>query len=124
MRHFIGAVLAADAIVLGTPVHHASFSGLLKSALDLLQADAFDTKAIGLVANAGGTKGSTIACEQLRTVVKALGGWPVPTQLVTSAGDFDAERTTLTGAAPLRRCVELADQMLAFTKGMRPLAAG
>ena len=120
VREFIESVLRADAVVLGTPIQHAGYSGLLKSAIDLLPAVAFTYKAIGLVANAGGPRGSTIACEHLRTVVKALGGWPVPTQVTTSSGDFDDGPTTLTAAAPTRRCEEMAEEILVFTKAMRP----
>jgi NAD(P)H-dependent FMN reductase len=123
VRAFVAAVLDADAVVLGTPVQHASYSGLLKSAIDLLPDNAFADKAVGLVANAGGQRGSTIACEHLRSVVKALGGWSVPTQVTTNEVDFGADGALVAGG-PLRRCAELADQILAFTKAMRPPPAG
>src|SRR5512146_2404284 len=67
-------VRAADGVVLATSVHHSSFSGLLKTALDYLEADAFECRPVGLVANAAGTRGATIACEHLRSVVKAMSG--------------------------------------------------
>jgi FMN reductase len=125
-RQFIDAVLRADAVVLGTPVQHAGYSGLLKSALDLLPADAFEYKAVGLVANAGGVRGASIACEHLRTVVKALGGWTIPTQVSTTAADFDGATdqapAALLAAAPLRRCEEMAEQILSFTKAIRPIS--
>lgn len=123
-RQFIDDVRRADAVVLGTPVQHAGYSGLLKSALDLLSADSFEYKAVGLVANAGGARGASIACEQLRTVVKALGGWAIPTQVSTIAADFDETTeqapTALLATAPLRRCEEMAEQILGFTKAIRP----
>lgn len=119
-REFIAAVLRADAVVLATPVQHAGYSGILKSALDLLPGDAFQDKAVGLVANAGGARGASIACEHLRTVVKALGGWCIPTQVATTAADFDETPTTLLAAAPLSRCDEMAEQLLVFTKAIRP----
>ncbi|MGB8380800.1 MAG: NADPH-dependent FMN reductase [Dermatophilaceae bacterium] len=88
VNDFTDQILAADAIVLGTPVHHGTFSGLLKGVLDHLSSGAFDRKPVGLVANVGGPRGGSAACEHLRAVVKALGGWAVPTQTVTHRSDF------------------------------------
>jgi NAD(P)H-dependent FMN reductase len=122
-ERFIAAVTQADAVVLGTPVQHASYSALLKGALDLLQYDAFERRAVGLVANAGGTRGSTIACEHLRSVVKALGGWTVPTQVTTTASDFDERCAQLTATGLLRRCEEMAEQILAFSRAFRGAAS-
>lgn len=119
-RDLRARVATADAVVLSTSVHHASYSGLLKSALDHLAADAFVDKAVGLLANAGAARGATIACEHLRSVVKAMGGWSTPTQVATSSSDFDAEARTLTSAAMQRRCAVLGDELCRFTSAMRP----
>jgi NAD(P)H-dependent FMN reductase len=88
VQTFVDLVAASDAVVLGTPVHHASFSGLLKGALDHLSPDAFDGKSVGLIANVGSPRGGSVACDHLRAVVKALGGWAVPTQVVTHSSDL------------------------------------
>ncbi|MEV4439389.1 NADPH-dependent FMN reductase [Streptomyces sp. NPDC049577] len=118
-RDFIAAARGADALVLGTPVYHAGYSGVLKDALDLLPKDTFEGKAIGLAANAGGPRGSSVAVEQLRQVVKALGGWPVPEQVCTVASDF-AGRHSLAEADAIRtRCTAMADQLVRFTRAMR-----
>lgn len=91
VNEFTDAVMAADAVVLGTPVYHATFSGLLKGALDYLSSDAFDRRPVGLVANVGGPRGGAAACDHLRAVVKALGGWAVPTQVVTHRNDLEGD---------------------------------
>ncbi|MBF6046312.1 hypothetical protein GO001_13935 [Streptomyces sp. NRRL B-1677] len=129
-REFIEAVRASDALVLGTPVYHSGYSGLLKSAVDLLPRDAFEGKAVALVSHASGPRGSAAACEQLRQVVKALGGWAVPMQVSTVTADFadvvdltdstGGGRRTLDEAGPVHaRCAELADQLAVFTRAMR-----
>ena len=51
-------VAAAQGIILGTPNYHASFSGVLKNALDLMGFEAFEGKMVGLVGVSGGTKGA------------------------------------------------------------------
>ncbi|ONI77930.1 hypothetical protein ALI144C_31515 [Actinosynnema sp. ALI-1.44] len=81
-------VAAAAAVVLATPVYHGSFSGLLKNAVDHLLGDAFAGRPVGLVANGGGPRSGGGACDQLRSVVRALGGWSAPTHLAITGADF------------------------------------
>jgi NAD(P)H-dependent FMN reductase len=69
----------ADAVILATPVHHASFSGLLKSGLDHLPAQAFKGKPVGILSMGGSPRSASAACDQLRSVVRALGGWAAAT---------------------------------------------
>jgi NAD(P)H-dependent FMN reductase len=107
-------VMAADGIVLATSVHHASYSGLLKSALDHLEADAFEYRPVALIANAAGTRGATIACEHLRSVVKAMSGWATPTQVASAPSDFDPETGELKTGSLKRRCEAIADELVLF----------
>jgi azobenzene reductase len=116
-------VAAADAVVLATPVHHSSYAGVLKNALDHLSGDAFEGRAVGLLSNGGAAHSATIACEHLRSVVKAMGGWAVPTQVATSEDDFDPQTRRLVGRVPRRRCEALCDELLLFTRAMVGLRA-
>lgn len=67
----------ADAIVLGTPMYHGSFSSPLKTALDYSGFDEFEDTTVGLLAVAGGSFPRT-ALEHLRSVTRALDAWPLP----------------------------------------------
>lgn len=73
-------VEAAHGIILGTPEFHGSYSGVLKNALDWMGFDHFEGKIVGLVAVSGGGIGGIAAMEHLRTVIRAIHGWVVPTQ--------------------------------------------
>ncbi|MBX0294350.1 NADPH-dependent FMN reductase [Haloarcula nitratireducens] len=73
------AVSGADAILLGTPVYHGSFSAPLKNALDYCGFDEFENKTVGLLAVAGGSFPIT-ALEHLRSVCRALNCWVIPHQ--------------------------------------------
>ncbi|WP_135303041.1 NADPH-dependent FMN reductase [Haloarcula amylovorans] len=73
------AVSEADAILLGTPVYHGSFSAPLKNALDYCGFDEFEHKTVGLLAVAGGSFPIT-ALEHLRSVCRALNSWVIPHQ--------------------------------------------
>jgi NAD(P)H-dependent FMN reductase len=69
----------ADAVLLGTPVYHGSYSGVLKNALDYCGFEEFDEKTVGLLAVAGGGFPVT-ALEHLRSVCRALNAWVLPHQ--------------------------------------------
>ena len=63
---------AAQGIILGTPEYHASFSGVLKNALDLMGFEEFEGKMLGLVGVSGGRLGAINALNSLRMVGRAL----------------------------------------------------
>jgi NAD(P)H-dependent FMN reductase len=73
------AVRAADAILLGTPMYHGSYSSPLKTALDYCGFDEFENKTVGLLAVAGGNFPIT-ALDHLRAVCRALDAWVIPHQ--------------------------------------------
>jgi len=72
-------VREADAVLLGTPMYHGSYSGVLKNALDHCGFDEFEGKTVGLLAVAGGGFPVT-ALDHLRSVCRALDAWVVPHQ--------------------------------------------
>jgi NAD(P)H-dependent FMN reductase len=77
---FTGRLRAADAVLLGTPMYHGSYSGVLKNALDYASFDEFAEKTVGLLAVAGGAFPVT-ALEHLRSVCRALNAWVLPHQV-------------------------------------------
>jgi NAD(P)H-dependent FMN reductase len=108
------AIREADSVLLGTPVYHGSYSGVLKNALDYCGFAEFEHTTVGLLAVAGGAFPVT-ALEHLRSVGRALNAWVVPHQAaiprpsrVFEDGEFtdDAlgERVRVLG----RRAVEYA----------------
>ena len=77
---FADRIRAADAVVLGTPMYHGSYSSTLKTALDYCGFDEFENKTVGLLAVAGGGFPVT-ALEHLRSVCRALNAWVIPHQV-------------------------------------------
>lgn len=120
VREFIRLVDSADGIVLGTPVYHGSFSGILKNAMDNLGGNGFKNKPVGLVSQAGGA-GDTRPLEQLRLIVRNLYGYSLQTQVAASGSDFDnaIKGRKVTNAALKDRCVRLADELMFFTTMMQ-----
>jgi len=108
-------VRAADAVLLGTPMYHGSYSSTLKTALDYCGFDEFEDETVGLLAVSGGGF-PTPALEHLRSVCRALNAWVIPHQVAIPRAsraiedgeivdDGLDERTLVLG----RRAVQYAD---------------
>ncbi len=70
----------ADALALGTPVYHGSYSGTFKNFHDYCGWDEFEDTTVGLLATAGGgSYGSTL--DHLRITVRGVHGWVLPHQV-------------------------------------------
>ena len=69
----------ADAVILGTPMYHGSYSGVLKNALDYCGFDEFENTTVGLLAVSGGPF-PTPALDHLRVVCRSLHAWVLPDQ--------------------------------------------
>ncbi|MDS0258322.1 NAD(P)H-dependent oxidoreductase [Haloarcula sp. S1CR25-12] len=115
----------ADAVLLGTPNYHGSYSGSLKNALDYCGREEFADTTVGLLeVAAGAVPGSALI--HLRTVCRTLHAWTLPTEVavpdshavITDGGIADddiAQRVRglgreLADYAGVARYPELADQ--------------
>lgn len=91
-------VKEAHGIILGTPEYHASFSGVLKNALDLMSCDEFEGKMVGLVGVSAGALGANSAINALRSIGRSLHAWVVPEQVsipfVDGAFDLNGKPTS------------------------------
>ncbi|WP_224336353.1 NADPH-dependent FMN reductase [Haloprofundus halobius] len=72
-------VREADAVILGTPLYHGSYSGVLKNALDYCGFDEFEDTTVGLLVASGGPF-PTLALTHLRDVCRSLNAWVLPYQ--------------------------------------------
>ena len=86
-RHLNDERIKADAIIIGTPNYHGSYSGVVKNALDHLTMDEFKMKPVGLICNSGGMR-STEPLSHLRIIMRNLLGIAVPVQISTQDADY------------------------------------
>src|SRR5699024_9567164 len=70
----------SDAIMIGTPNYHTSYSCILKNALDHLSINEFEMKPVGLFCNSGGMRNSD-PLTQLRMVMRGVHAMVIPTQV-------------------------------------------
>lgn len=102
----VASVQAADALVVVTPTINASFSGLLKSFLDVLPVDALRSVPVTIAAT-GGTQRHTLVLDQaVRPMLGYQRAIVLPSCLYVTADEWDgprpsgalAERIALAGA--------------------------
>ncbi|WP_436902134.1 NADPH-dependent FMN reductase [Halovenus halobia] len=109
------ALRDADSIILGSPMYHGSYSGVLKNALDYSGFDEFESTTVGLLGIAGGGF-PTGTVEHLRSVCRALNAWVLPHQAVVpnassqfEDGEFVDEKMAERVAVLGQRTVEYAN---------------
>jgi NAD(P)H-dependent FMN reductase len=107
------AVREADAILLGTPVYHGSYSAPLKNALDYCGFDEFENKTVGLLAVAGGGFPIT-ALEHLRSVCRALNCWVIPHQAAIPRARNVVEDGTITDEGIEERVTRLGEEAVQY----------
>ncbi|MCC5940562.1 MAG: NAD(P)H-dependent oxidoreductase [Balneolaceae bacterium] len=71
----------SDAIIFVTPEYQASFSGVIKNAIDHFYSE-FHKKAIGVVATSAGGMAGINASSQLQNVILGIGAFPMPMKLL------------------------------------------
>jgi FMN reductase len=126
LQVMLEAVRDADGVLISTPGYHGSVSGLVKNALDALEASRgearpyLDGRAVGCIVTADGWQAAGTTLSALRDVVHALRGWPTPLgvtlnpsagKLFDDAGEFRDERDA-------RQVEMLAGQVVGFARAM------
>jgi NAD(P)H-dependent FMN reductase len=106
-------VREADAIVLGTPMYHGSYSSNLKTTLDYCGFDEFESKTVGLLVVSGG-RFPTPALEHLRSVCRALDAWVLPYQAAVPRSHSAVRDGTFTNEGLEERVVELGREVTQY----------
>jgi FMN reductase len=117
-RRLVEAVREADAVVVGSPAYHGGPSGLIKNALDYLEALRDDRRPylsdrpVGLVVTAHGWQAAVTTLVTLRQITHALRGWPTPLGLAINVVALsEGLEAALRGSDLSPRVEELARQL-------------
>jgi FMN reductase len=116
----ITALRDADAVIAVTPVFSASYSGLFKAFIDILDTDSLDGTPV-LIAATGGSARHSLALEYaVRPLMAYLRAAVVPTSVFAATGDFGDDDTAATLADRIdRAAAELADAIAGTTTRKR-----
>jgi FMN reductase len=115
-RKIIDTVVAADALIVGTPMYRGSYTGVLKNVFDVLPNDAMRGKAVGLIAT-GGSDHHFLAIEhELRPVMGFFLAHTVPGSVYAKNEDYSD--TDLVSEAIVERLRDLAVAVVALAQAL------
>lgn len=87
-KYVAETIMAADAIVIGTPTFQASIPATLKNIFDLLPVNAFRDKVVSTVVTAGTSKHYLMVEQQLKPILAYMKAHIVPTYVFIEEQDF------------------------------------
>lgn len=93
-RKLVDSLLAADAIVVGSPVYKGSYTGLFKHLFDLIAPEALRGKPVLLTATGGGHRHALVIEHQLRPLFGFFEATVVPTGVYAANSDLEGGRVT------------------------------
>lgn len=87
-KYVTETIMAADAIIIGTPTFQASIPATLKNIFDLLPVNAFRDKVVSSVVTAGTAKHYLMVEQQLKPILAYMKAHIVPTYVFIEEQDF------------------------------------
>ncbi|MGR7026853.1 FMN reductase [Geodermatophilus sp. URMC 62] len=120
LRAAIGTVTGADAVIAVTPVFTASYSGLFKSFVDVLEEDALTGTPVLLGATAGTARHSLVLEHAMRPLFAHLRAVTVPTAVFAASEDWAGGDGGELGRRIVRAAGELADVVTGRPASARP----
>jgi FMN reductase len=120
LRAALGTVQGADGVIAATPVFSASYSGLFKTFVDVLDRDALTGTPVLLAATAGSARHSLVLEHALRPLFAYLRAVTVPTAVFAAAEDWGG--TGGPDRALADRITRAAGELAGLVSG-RPAAA-
>ena len=112
LKEATDAVAAADALIAVTPIFTASYSGLFKSFIDVLEKDTLAGKPVLIAATAGTARHSLALEHALRPLFAYLRAVVLPTAVFAATDDFGADSADGTLRSRITRAAgELAGEL-------------
>ena len=105
----LSEVTQADGLIVVTPTFSATYSGLFKSFLDLIEPGALEGMPVLLAATGGTERHSLMIEHALRPLFAYLGAAPVRTGVYAATADFGGEGTQRLATRSARAAAELAE---------------
>ena len=121
LRRAVDAVAAADAVIAVTPVFSASYSGLFKSFVDVLDPESLAGVPVLVAATAGTARHSLVLEHAMRPLFSYLRAVVVPTGVFAAAEDWGVGDSAGSALAERidRAAGELADLLAGLPAGRR-----
>lgn len=113
-KEIIDKIIAADALVLGTPVYRGSYTGILKNVFDIIPNNALVGKPVGIVAT-GSTHHHYLAIEhEIKPLLGFFHAHALPGGVYANSDHYS--NNVLVNEGVLERLHQLARALIDFTK--------
>ena len=109
IAHMIEAIEGADGLIVGSPVHNGSYSGLFKHVIDFLEPAALAGKPVVLTATGGGPRHALMVEHQLRPLFGFFTAHVAPTAVY--AGEAEIEDGVVTDERVAERVAAAAAEL-------------
>jgi FMN reductase len=117
----LAKVVAADALIIGSPTYKGSYPGLFKHFIDLIDPDQLRAKPILICATGGGERHALMVEHQLRPLFGFFMAHTLPTAIYASDRDFTDYQV---GSEALKQRIGFAiDELAAFFPAQKLAAA-
>ncbi|QGQ45265.1 NADPH-dependent FMN reductase [Metabacillus sediminilitoris] len=113
-KYVTETIMAADAIIIGTPVFQASIPAILKNIFDLLPVNAFRDKVVSMLVTAGTPKHYLMVEQQLKPILAYMKAQIVQTYVFIEEKDF--HRKEMTNDDVLFRIERLVEDTVVLTE--------
>ncbi|MGF3024612.1 FMN reductase [Methylobacterium aquaticum] len=107
--HMIEAMEGADGLIVGSPVHNGSYSGLFKHVIDFLDPAALAGKPVALTATGGGPRHALMVEHQLRPLFGFFTAHVAPTAVY--AGEAEIQNGAVTDKRVAERVAAAASEL-------------
>ncbi|MFA8438569.1 NADPH-dependent FMN reductase [Pueribacillus sp. YX66] len=111
----IDIISSADRYIIGTPIFHGSFPGILKNVLDLIPAQVFRHKVIGFMATGGNHQHYLVVENQLKPIASYFQSYVVPQYVFAHNKDFN-DKNEIIAPELIDNIKGLANQMISMGK--------
>ncbi len=119
LPEFAKKIAESDALLIVTPEYNHGYPGTLKTILDYLGAE-LKRKPIGVVTVSDGSFGGLDCLQQLRTVLLAMGGQPIPASFpITNVGKNFEESGAPTDPAYEERATRFLDELIFWAEAVQ-----
>lgn len=119
-REIVQSIIAADALVVGSPVYKGSYTGLFKHLFDLIDPVDLAGKPVLLTATGGGDKHALVIEHQLRPLFAFFEATVLPTGIYAGPADFtDGQPTGPALLARLDRSLTQLSVALGLPQGVQ-----
>lgn len=118
LRSALQCLRQADAMIMVTPLHNGSYSGLFKMFVDLIEPDAIRGKPVLLAASGGTTRASLALDGPVRSLFGCLRALVAPTVVLATPADWAGAGTP--GPELGDRIARASDEIAVLIGGLAP----